>query len=209
MLLIFRPPWLMLLALAGVIWLYFYTLKRIPNGLRRVPGPRGLPFLGSLLQLSSQPQKQFKTWARQYGELFQIRLGWETWVFINSPAAVKDILDKKSAMTSGRVPMPVASDIVSDGKRILLMDYSPLWRKLRSIIHGLLTPKMSITFQPIQEFEAKQLLYDLYTNNADEQRFYSHVRRYTISVMMTAIYGRRIKHWVCSSDANEFNTDPS
>lgn len=34
---------------------------------------------------------------------------------------------------------------------------------------------------PSQEFEAKQLLWDICTDNANQQNFYMHIRRYTTS----------------------------
>ena len=184
---------------AIVLVLLYNRRQRVPTGLRAVPGPRGLPLVGNTLQLKAQPQKQFQAWALQYGELFKIQMGWENWVFVNSPAAVKEIFDKQSASTSGRVPMPVGSDLISGGMRFLLMGYTPKWRKLRSIVHKLLTPKVSDTFKPSQEFEAKQLVHDLYSDNADMERFYMHVRRYTTSVIMTSTYGTRIPTWVSSS----------
>jgi cytochrome P450 len=177
----------------------FNNRRKPGKGLRSVPGPKGLPIVGNTLQLGPQPQRMLKLWADQYGEIFQIRLGLENWVFLNSPRAVKDILDKQSAITSGRAPMPVANDIVSGGMRFLLMSYSPTWRKLRAIVHKLLTPKVSNTFMPSQEFEAKQLVYDLLTDNEDEWTFYMHVRRYTTSVVMTTTYGRRVATWVSPS----------
>lgn len=119
-------------------------------------------------------------------------MGYENWVFLNSPEAVKEVLDKQSAITSGRAPMPVASDLISGGMRFLLMGYTSEWRKLRTIVHKLLTPKVSDTFKPSQEFEAKQLIHDLYSDNRDEESFYMHVRRYTTSVVMTSTYGRRV-----------------
>lgn len=184
-----------------IVLLYVATknTRKPPNGLQSVPGPKGLPIIGNTLQLGPQPQKMLKIWAREYGEAFQIRMGWENWVFLNSPQAVKDILDKQSAITSGRPPMPVASDIVSGGMRFLLMSYSPTWRTLRAIVHKLLTPKVSNTFTPSQEFEAKQLVYDILTDNDDESSFYMHVRRYTTSVVMTSTYGRRVASWVSPS----------
>ncbi len=192
-----------LVAAVGIALLLLITsstrTKRVPKGLRRVPGPKGLPLLGNTLQLKPQPQRQFQQWARDYGELFQIQIGWENWIFLNSPAAVKNIMDKQSAVTSGRVPMPVVSGLISGGMRFLFMDYTPTWRKLRAIVHKLLTPKVSDTFRPTQEFEAKQLIHDLYANNEDEESFYMHVRRYTTSVVMTSTYGRRVPEWVSLS----------
>ena len=65
------------------------------------------------------------------------------------------------------------------------------------MVHKLLTPKMSDAFVPSQEFEAKQLMYDLLTDNSRETEFYNHIRRYTLSVVMTSTYGRRVCEWVC------------
>lgn len=186
-----------IVAVSGIIAVLVFAYltsqtKKIPKGLRRVPGPPGIPLLGNTLQLKPQPQRQFQQWAREYGELFQIQMGYENWVFLNSPEAVKEILDKQSAITSGRAPMPVASDLISGGMRFLLMGYTSEWRKLRTIVHKLLTPKVSDTFKPSQDFEAKKLIHDLYSDNKGEENFYMHVRRYTTSVVMTSTYGRRI-----------------
>jgi Cytochrome P450 len=68
---------------------YFSTRIKIPKGLRAVPGPKGLPIVGSLLDIPEYPEKQYMKWAREYGELFQVQLGWNNWVFVNSEEAVK------------------------------------------------------------------------------------------------------------------------
>ena len=177
--------------------LYKRNVKKIPAGLHEVPGPKGHFLLGNTLQVSpTAPHRDFIRWAEEYGEVFKIRLGWNDWYMLNSPEAVKEILDRQSAASSSRAPMPVASDALSGGMRFLLMPYGPEWRRLRSVAHKLLTPKMSDTFQPSQEFESKQLLYDILTDNATGGEFYMHVRRYSTSVLMTSTYGRRIPKWV-------------
>lgn len=61
------------------------------------------------------------------------------------------------------------------------MPYSPDWRRLRAIVHKLLMPKSSNAFIPSQLFEAKQLLWDILTDNANQENFYMHIRRYTTS----------------------------
>lgn len=61
------------------------------------------------------------------------------------------------------------------------MPYSAEWRRLRAIVHKLLTPKASNEFIPSQEFEAKQLLWDILTDNDSQKNFYMHIRRYTTS----------------------------
>ncbi|KAG2026555.1 hypothetical protein GB937_001336 [Aspergillus fischeri] len=165
--------------------------KRPPKGLRYVPDA------GNASQLGVYPQRQLRKWAQEHGELFRVRLGREQWIYVNSPAAVKEIFDKQSQHSSSRAPSPVVSDILSGGMRFLLMPYSPHWRKLRAIVHKLLTPKSSNTFMPSQEFEAKQLLWDILTDNENQENFYMHIRRYTTSVVMTSTYGRRVPVWDC------------
>lgn len=81
----------------------------------------------------------------------------------------------------------------------MFMPYGPEWRKLRGISHKLLTPNVSATFKPSQEFEAKMLLEEI-LRGADEETgndvSYMAIRRYTVSVIMTSTYGRRIPQWV-------------
>lgn len=191
-----------LLLFPVVSFLLYHLLSRRrsipPKGLRAVPGPGGkVPIIGHAHLLKpTGSQRQFIDWAKQYGELFSLQLGWENWIFLNSPSAVKEIMDKQSASTSGRPPMPVGADIISGDMRFLLMTYSPRWRRLRAIVHKLLTPKASDTFKPSQEFEAKQLLHDILK---EPEKTYDHCRRYTTSVVMTSTYGRRIPEFVSLS----------
>jgi cytochrome P450 len=173
-----------------------YNYRPRANKTLKMPSPPGLPLIGNTLQLSSQPYRQFIPWAQQYGEICRVHLGMMDWYMLNSPQAVKEIIDKQSAVTSSRPPMPVVSDAVSGGMRYLFMPYGTEWRRLRAISHRLLTPRMSDTFQPSQDFEAKQLLHDLLMDNNSNTEFYMHIRRYTLSVLMTSTYGRRVPNWV-------------
>jgi cytochrome P450 len=161
------------------------------------PSPPGLPFIGNTLQMSSHLQIRFIQWARQFGEVYRVRLGLTDWYILNTPEAVKEVLDKQSAVTSSRPPWPILSDALSGGKRFLLMPYGLEWRRLRSMSHKLLTPRMTANFQPSQELEATQLLHSFLTENGSGKEFYMHVRRYTVSVLMTSTYGRRIPQWAC------------
>ncbi|KAF2028133.1 cytochrome P450 [Setomelanomma holmii] len=171
--------------------------RRIPPGTHHAPGPAGLPVLGNAHQLRRQPHQQITAWAREYGQLYKIRLGWNDWYMICSPEACKEILDKQSVHSSSRAPQPVAGDTLSGGMRFLFMPYGPEWRNLGGIGHKLLTLNVSATFKPSQEYEAKLLLEEMLHGANDEvgnDVSYMAIRRYTVSVMMTSTYGRRIPH---------------
>ncbi|KAH7345895.1 cytochrome P450 76C3 [Pyrenochaeta sp. MPI-SDFR-AT-0127] len=195
---------LIVLSLA-VYFLYTRYKNRLPPGTRHAPGPASLPIVGNAHQLGGQPHQQITAWAREYGEVYKIRLGWNDWYMICSPDACKSVLDKQSAFTSSRAPSPVASETLSGGMRFLFQQYGPEWRKLRTVSHKLLTPAVSATFKPSQEFEAKMLLEEVLKGaQKDEQAGgkgseigYTAVRRYTVSVIMTSTYGRRIPEWDC------------
>ena len=42
------------------------TVKSYAKG-KLPPGPKGIPFLGNLFQLSKTPWKEFEVWKQQYG----------------------------------------------------------------------------------------------------------------------------------------------
>lgn len=104
---------LLILAAYGILQHFIASRakRRAPKGLQDVP------FAGTGAQMGSQPQRQLQKWASEHGELFKVRLGREEWIYVNSPAAVKEIFDKQSQHTSSRAPSPVVSDLLSGGMR--------------------------------------------------------------------------------------------
>lgn len=98
----------------------FGILRLIINSRGSTRAPKGLqdvPLAGTGAQMGRQPQRQLQKWAFQYGDLFKVRLGREEWIYVNSPAAVKEIFDKQSQYSSSRAPSPVVSDLLSGGMR--------------------------------------------------------------------------------------------
>jgi hypothetical protein len=184
--------------LAAAIYLTAQLATAIFASRRPPPGFRHVPVAGTAAQLGPYPQQKLRQWALEHRELFRAPLGREQWIYVNSPAAVKEIFDKQPQHSSSRAPSPVVLDLVSGGMRygskhkqcsalstsmpsnlesyrFPLMPYSPYWRKLRAIVHKLPTPKSSDTFMPSQGFEAKQLLWDMLTDNENQGNFYMHI----------------------------------
>jgi cytochrome P450 len=168
-----------------------YSLKKRNNG-REVPGPRGIPVLGNWFQIGSYPQYKIIEWAKQYGDIFKVRLGGQNWVFVNSHKAVRSIFDKHASITASKSPMPVVSDLVSGGKRFFLMSKDLKWRTLRTVIQSQLTPTKSDSFVQQQEIEACKLVESL-LDCTDQLGFYQHVRAYTLGIMMRVVYGRGLR----------------
>jgi len=160
-----------------------------------IPGPKGYPLIGVGYQLPPKAPAVFRSWAKEYGDVFKIRVGWYNWVVINTPEAIREILEKQALVTSSKAPSPMGHDIVTGGNRMPTMPYGPHWRALRSVVRQITTVPITATFVPSQEFETKQLLFDLATDNENQRNFYQHMRRYAFSIIMTNTFGTRVKNW--------------
>jgi cytochrome P450 len=176
---------------------YFYLVPNVVKDPRRrklPPGPRGLPFVGNMFDFADSETVRGKVsdWHKQYGDIFYTKIGGTDYVWLSSPKVVKDLMDKKSGVYSSRAPFPLAQDVMSAGRRQLFMPYGARWRSIRKHSHALLNLNTSIKYQPVQDFESKQLLVDFLNSPKD---FYMMNRRYSASVIMLVTYGYRIPSW--------------
>lgn len=161
------------------------------------PHVRGWPIINqTFAHLEDDPTGHVIGWAKKYGEIFRTTSATTTFIWLNSREAFKELIDRRSAIYSSRHPQPLVLDVASAGKRITFMPYGKDWRSLRNIFHRLLTPQISKSYTPTQTFEAKQLSVDLLDSPQDS---YMHNRRYSASVIMQIIYGRRIPQCTCSA----------
>ena len=72
----------------------------------------------------------------------------------------------------------MTQDIVSGGGRIVLMPYGDTWRRLRKIMHQILSTRQTSTYRGYQDLESKQLLWD-YLHHSD--KWYLHNGRFSNS----------------------------
>lgn len=78
---------LALLCFAVLLHEYQRFTRRLPN----IGGPRGLPLVGNLHQLSPDPSETCRQWALRYGGVYQISMGNMPVVVFNSMQAAKDV----------------------------------------------------------------------------------------------------------------------
>lgn len=86
---------IVLLLVSTFLYTQLWREPPCPSGLSRPPFPPGARLIGGhshlwALNVSNRPHEtQLVKWAREYGEIYQIRLGSERWVVLSSPEAVK------------------------------------------------------------------------------------------------------------------------
>lgn len=68
------------------------------------------------------------------------------------------------------------------------MPYGPEWRAQRKVYQSILSPTAVTKYQPLQEAEAILTLQQLFQS---PQKYYDSIRRYSIAVILSAVFGVR------------------
>ncbi|KAH6988427.1 cytochrome P450 [Ilyonectria destructans] len=155
-----------------------------------LPNPiPGVPFFGNSFQMPSEGQGPFATkLAKKTREMYTMKFGRDTWVFLNSRRVVTELLDKRAAIYSSRQNLPMANEIISAHKRLLLMPYGAPWRKQRKAMHQILNNTKQTLFLPFQEVESRALLHH---NMTQPEQWWEANARFSNSVIMSVTYGVR------------------
>ncbi|KAG9598982.1 putative cytochrome P450, partial [Aureobasidium melanogenum] len=176
-------------AILGFILL---VLKALTIGRRHKdypPGPPTIPILGNIHQMPKRDAHlQFQKWANEYGPIYSLMLGTRVLIVLSSDQAVKDLLDKRSAIYSAREDMYVGQTLCSGGMRFLMMEYGPTWRYFRKMCHALLNVNVAKTYVSYQLLENKQMLYEMLVS---PDRCLQNIRRYSNALTTTMIFGWR------------------
>jgi hypothetical protein len=123
-----------ILFLVGIV--LWKSQLRDPRLASLPPHVSGWPIINQTFLLKQDdPTTQLIAWAQQYGELFRTTSATTEFIWINSRRAFKELIDRKSSIYSSRHPMPMTSDVVSAGRRLLFMPYGNQWRAYRGIVH--------------------------------------------------------------------------
>ena len=84
------------LAIVSVTAFIFYKLF-LSKKTKWPPGPRGIPFVGNLLQIDSTgPHHTLKKWAKEFGDVYKISVFGKNIVVLSGAEEVHDALVKYS-----------------------------------------------------------------------------------------------------------------
>lgn len=131
---------------------------------------------------------QFERWAKEYGPIYSLILGTKTLIVLSSDEAVKELLDRRSAIYSDRQDMYIGQTLCSRDLRLLMLKYGPTWRMMRTVCHKVLNVNAAKSYVPYQDLENKQMLFEILEQPDD---FLQHIRRHTNSLTTQMTFGKR------------------
>ncbi|KAI9567149.1 cytochrome P450 [Boletus coccyginus] len=150
------------------------------------PGPKGLPLLGNVLQITGGNQwTTFTSLRNKFGDIIYLNVAGNHMVVISSQKIAADLLDRRAGIYSDRPRNIVASDIMTRGLLIVFSRYNDVWRRLRKAAHEGLNKGVAHRFQPTQHVEGVLLACGLL---AEPGNWDGHLRRTAASVIMSMVY---------------------
>ncbi|TFK64018.1 cytochrome P450 [Pluteus cervinus] len=172
----------------GFLLTILAIFSRRPDRRYALPGPKGVPLLGNILQIPPFQFLRFIEWKAQFGPIFLLKLAGQPVVVINSIEVAGDLLERRSGIYSDRPRFIVASELLTGGLVLPVVRYGDLWRKLRRAAHDGLRSQTMPGYELAQELEAAILMESLIKDSTSNS-WAEEVKRSTASSMKTAVYG--------------------
>ncbi|KAJ3742330.1 cytochrome P450 [Lentinula detonsa] len=164
---------------------------------RQLPGPKGLPILGSFLELPREFEWLY--WSQYkdlYGMFCSTTILGQTIVVLNDIESCSNLLEKRSAIYSGRPKMRFAGEIVGWDKQLLLAPYGDHFRAMRKLAHRHLgTKAAAATYSDTQELQSRHLIARLQDHPGDVVK--------NIRITIGAILLRMSHGYITRTDGND------
>lgn len=174
-----------------VIFIVLKISRKPRHALPLPPGPKGLPFLGNLLEnASSQPWILYREWGQQYGDMIFLRYPMNSnTLILNSAKAAFDLLEKKSGVYSDR-PVSVMYELMEWDFDFGLMPYSSRWRDHRRTFHQYFHSRVVDRYLPIQVSEARVFLRRSLDSTSEQLQ--QSVRLIFTAIILRIVYDKSI-----------------
>ncbi|KAF9467088.1 cytochrome P450 [Collybia nuda] len=138
---------------------------------------------------SSHPHLTFSEWAREYGDVMSLKIFHKTIIILNSPTAIREIIDKRNISSSNRPSMVIGKRLIPNDTNFGMAQFADEnWKIHRKAVAGLLHHDNFKRYAELQTAESHQLMWDLYHS---PDRWFEHIHRFVVSFASIIVYGKR------------------
>ncbi|KAI0672490.1 CyP450 monooxygenase [Trametes maxima] len=172
-----------------IAYVKYLRRNRSSKALPLPPGPKPLPIIGNMLDVPTDRMSQkFRDMSKQYGDIVHLDAFGTPMIILGSHEAAHELLDRRSANYSDRVPSVMR--LISGWEwTFVLMPYGNEWRRRRKEMHQFMHPGAVAQYEPLQERETVKFLRQL-LKKPDE---FLYLVRYSFgSTIMRISYGMEV-----------------
>lgn len=181
-----------LVLLAVLLFFLRRLLLRNPK-LAHLPGPKGLPILGTLLEKNPRLEFSCAKWTKSHGPVLRVPIFTQDLVILNSREAIYEALVQRGTDFAGRPQQRnFRSDFLCSCKGLAFADPTPAWHKLRKTSHSKLKQyEMGMArIETIQLSIISRLLNDFRTAKGKPFDPHLSVYKMTLNIMTLLMCGR-------------------
>ncbi|MCJ1243649.1 hypothetical protein MMC30_000846 [Trapelia coarctata] len=185
----------------AVIAVLFFAIRYLNRTdvpkIKGIPEIPGVPLFGNLLQLGEEHAKNAAKWVKQYGPVFQVRLGNRRIIFANTFDSVKHLwITNQSALIS-RPTLHTFHTVVSSsqGYTIGTSPWDESCKRRRKAAATALNRPAVQSYMPIIDLECKLAIKELIADSQDGQVDIDpnpYFQRFALNTSLTLNYGIRI-----------------
>ncbi|KAF9468823.1 cytochrome P450 [Collybia nuda] len=156
------------------------------------PGPKGLPFVGNILDMPSEREwLTFAHWGEQWGDITSVTLMGQPLIILNSAKAAAEMLDKKSSIYSDRPTLQMGGELIGWKNTLALLPYGDRFRRFRRLFHRCIGRHASMNqYLPSEELETRRFLRRVLIKPGD---LAAHIRKTAGAIILRISHGYEVQ----------------